>query len=204
MIGKAPRKAGAPRPRSTRRSSPRRRSPLVRDSFPVVGLGASAGGLDAARRLLAALPASTGMAFILIQHLDPTHASMMVDLLAGHTPMPVQQAADGMPLEREHVYLIPPGTYLSIGAGALRLSEPRERHGARLPFDFFLRSLAEELGERAICVILSGTGGDGSLGLKAVKEKAGSSSRRSPTGPSTSRRAAAIVSWPTWNCPAPF
>src|ERR1700738_2135160 len=173
MIGKAPRKAGAPRPRSTRRSSPRRRSPLVRDSFPVVGLGASAGGLDAARRLLAALPASTGMAFILIQHLDPTHASMMVDLLAGHTPMPVQQAADGMPLEREHVYLIPPGTYLSIGAGALRLSEPRERHGARLPFDFFLRSLAEELGERAICVILSGTGGDGSLGLKAVKEKGG-------------------------------
>ena len=113
------------------------------------------------------------MAFILIQHLDPTHASMMVDLLAGHTPMKVQQAADGMPLEREHVYLIPPGAYLSIRGGALRLSEPRERHGARLPFDFFLRSLAEELGERAICVILSGTGGDGSLGLKAVKEKGG-------------------------------
>ena len=97
----------------------------------------------------------------------------MVDLLAGHTPMTVQQAADGMPIEREHVYLIPPGHYLSIRDGALRLSEPRERHGARLPFDFFLRSLAEELGERAICVILSGTGGDGSLGLKAVKEKGG-------------------------------
>jgi len=113
------------------------------------------------------------MAFILIQHLDPTHVSMMVDLLAGHTPMKVQQAADGMPLEREHVYLIPPGAYLSIRGGALHLSEPRERHGARLPFDFFLRSLAEELGERAICVILSGTGGDGSLGLKAVKEQGG-------------------------------
>ena len=113
------------------------------------------------------------MAFILIQHLDPTHASMMVDLLAGHTPLTVQQAADGMPLEPEHVYVIPPGTYLSIRDGALRLSEPRERHGARLPFDFFLRSLAEELGERAICVILSGTGSDGSLGLKAVKEKGG-------------------------------
>ena len=143
------------------------------DRFPVVGLGASAGGLDAFRRLLFALPAGTGMAFILIQHLDPTHASMMVDLLAGHTPMTVQQAADGMPLEREHVYLIPPGSYLSIRDGALRLSEPRERHGARLPFDFFLRSLAEEFGERAICVILSGTGSDGSLGLKAVKEKGG-------------------------------
>src|SRR5438128_1825989 len=113
------------------------------------------------------------MAFILIQHLDPTHASMMVDLLAGHTPMTVQRAADGMPLEREHVYLIPPGSYLSIRDGALRLSEPLERHGARLPFDFFLRSLAAEVGERAICVILSGTGGDGSLGLKAVKEKDG-------------------------------
>ena len=142
-------------------------------SFPVVGLGASAGGLDASRRLLTALPPGTGMAFILIQHLDPTHASMMVDLLAGHTPMKVQQAADGMTIEREHVYLIPPGVYLSIRDGALRLSEPRERHGARLPFDFFLRSLAEEFGERAICVILSGTGGDGSLGLKAVKEKGG-------------------------------
>ena len=113
------------------------------------------------------------MAFILIQHLDPTHASMMVDLLAGHTPLTVQQAADGMPIEPEHVYLIPPGAYLSIRAGALRLSQPRERHGARLPFDFFLRSLAEEIGERAICVILSGTGSDGSLGLKAVKEKGG-------------------------------
>jgi two-component system CheB/CheR fusion protein len=113
------------------------------------------------------------MAFILIQHLDPTHESMMVSLLAGHTPMKVQQAADGMPLEREHVYLIPPGAYLSIRGDALRLSEPRERHGARLPFDFFLRSLAEEFGKRAICVILSGTGGDGSLGLKAVKEKGG-------------------------------
>src|SRR5690348_1077218 len=173
MIGKGPRKAGAARPRATRRSSPRPGSPLAADSFPVVGLGASAGGLDAARGLLAALPPGTGMAFILIQHLDPTHASMMVELLAGHTPMKVQQAADGMPLESEHVYLIPPGTYLSIRGGALRLSEPRERHGARLPIDFFLRSSAEEHGERAICVILSGTGSDGSLGLKAVKEKGG-------------------------------
>src|SRR5271167_5126217 len=170
---KGPRQAGAARAPARRRSSPRRGSPPGHDGFPVVGLGASAGGLDAARRLLAALPADTGMAFILIQHLDPTHASMMVDLLAGHTPMKVQQAADGMPLECEHIYLIPPGAYLSIQGAALRLSKPRERHGARLPFDFFLRSLAEELGHRAICVILSGTGGDGSLGLKAIKEKGG-------------------------------
>src|SRR5271155_5466033 len=173
MARQGPREAGAARPPPRRRSSPRRGSQPGHDGFPVVGLGASAGGLDAFRRLLAALPPGARMAFILIQHLDPTHASMMADLLAGHTPMKVQQAADGMQLEPEHVYLIPPGAYLSIQGGALRLSEPRERHGARLPFDFFLRSLAEELGRRAICVILSGTGGDGSLGLKAIKEKGG-------------------------------
>jgi two-component system CheB/CheR fusion protein len=113
------------------------------------------------------------MAFILVQHLDPTHESMMVDLLAGHTSMSVLQATDGLLIEREHLYVIPPGTYLSVGNGALHLSQPEARHGARLPFDFLLHSLAEEYRERAVCVILSGTGADGSLGLKAVKEKGG-------------------------------
>jgi two-component system, chemotaxis family, CheB/CheR fusion protein len=143
------------------------------DDFPIVGIGASAGGLDACRKLVAALPAGNGMAFILVQHLDPTHESMMVDLLAGHTSMRVQQAADGMLIEREHLYVIPPGTYLSVGSGALHLSQPQARHGARLPFDFLLHSLAEEGGARAACVILSGTGADGSLGLVAVREKGG-------------------------------
>ena len=82
------------------------------------------------------------MAFILVQHLDPTHESMMVDLLAGHTSMTVRQATDGMPIERDHLYVIPPGTYLSVGDGALHLSQPQARHGARLPFDFLLHSLA--------------------------------------------------------------
>jgi two-component system CheB/CheR fusion protein len=113
------------------------------------------------------------MYFILIQHLDPTHQSMMVELLARHTKMKVQHAADGMRFKRDCVYVIPPGVYLSIRDGALRLSSPRERHGARLPFDFLLRSLADELGERGICVILSGSGSDGSLGAKAIKEKGG-------------------------------
>ncbi len=122
---------------------------------------------------MGALPAGNGMAFILVQHLDPTHESMMVDLLAGHTSMAVRQAADGMLIEREHLYVIPPGTYLSVGHGALHLSEPQARHGARLPFDFLLHSLAEECGAHAICVILSGTGADGSLGLRAIKEKGG-------------------------------
>jgi two-component system CheB/CheR fusion protein len=120
-----------------------------------------------------ALPAENGMAFILVQHLDPTHESMMVDLLAGHTSMIVRQAADGMLIEPDHFYVIPPGTYLSVGNGALHLSEPQARHGARLPFDFLLHSFAEEYDARAVCVVLSGTGADGSLGLKAVKEKCG-------------------------------
>lgn len=120
-----------------------------------------------------ALPAGNGMAFILIQHLDPSHESMMVDLLAGHTSMTVRQATDGMLIERDHLYVIPPGTYLSVGNGALYLSPPQARHGARLPFDFLLHSLAKECGTRAICVVLSGTGSDGSLGLKSVKENGG-------------------------------
>ncbi len=141
--------------------------------FPVVAIGASAGGLDAFRKLFDALPADAGMAFILIQHLDPSRASLMVDLLAGHTKNIVRQASDGMPLEPGNVYVIPPGAYLSIRGGTLHLSEPQERHGARLPIDFFLRSFAAERGRRAICVILSGTGADGTLGLKAIKEKGG-------------------------------
>jgi two-component system CheB/CheR fusion protein len=142
-------------------------------AFPIVGIGASAGGLDACRKLLAALPADTGMAFILVQHLDPDHPSMMVDLLASHTAMAVSQAADGLPIDRDHLYIIPPGAYLSVADDMLHLSQPRARHGARLPFDFLLHSMATALGPRAACVILSGTGADGSLGLKAVKEKGG-------------------------------
>src|SRR5947207_15005067 len=87
--------------------------------------------------------------------------------------MPVMEAAEGMPIERDHVYIIPPGVYLSIREGALRLTNPRERHGARTPFDFFLRSLAEDCGERAVCAVLSGTGADGSLGLTAIHDKGG-------------------------------
>lgn len=161
-------------PRSTGRALPVRGPPRRgRDDFLIVGIGASAGGLDACRKLVESLPASSGMAFIFVQHLDPTHESMMVELLANHTSMTVRQAADGMPIERDHLYVIPPGTYLSVDRGALHLSEPQARHGARLPFDFLLRSLAEEYGERVIGVILSGTAADGTLGLKAVKEKGG-------------------------------
>src|SRR5271154_1918062 len=145
-----------------------------RADFPIVAIGPSAGGLDGGRKLLDALPAHNGVAFIIVQHLDPSHDSMMVDLLAGHTSMPVLLATEGMKIERERVYVIPPGVYLSADEkGALRLSKPQARHGARLPFDFLLNSLAREHGARTVCVVLSGTGADGSLGLKAVKESGG-------------------------------
>lgn len=147
--------------------------PAKRKDFSVVGIGASAGGLEAFTKLLTALAPNSGMAFVLIQHLDPSHESMMVALLSSHTKMKVTQAADKMAIKKDHVYIIPPRVYLSIKGGSLRLSVPRERHGARMPLDFFLCSLAEEYGERAVCAILSGTGADGSLGAKAVKEKGG-------------------------------
>jgi two-component system CheB/CheR fusion protein len=173
MPGSRSSQANAVGQRSSPRAARARGSPRDTGDFPVVGIGASAGGLEACRKFIDGLSAGTGMAFILVQHLDPTHESMMVDLLAGHTTMTVRQATDGMPIEGEHLYIIPPGSYLSVGNGALHLSQPQARHGARLPFDFLLHSLAEEYGARAICVILSGTGADGSLGLKAVREKSG-------------------------------
>ncbi|MGB8422089.1 chemotaxis protein CheB [Paraburkholderia sp.] len=142
-------------------------------NFAVVGLGASAGGLDACRKLVDALPAATGLAYILVQHLDPDHESLMVELIADHTSMTVLQAVDGMRLEHEHLYIIPPGTYLAVRGGTLQLSTPEAPHGARLPFDFLLQSLAKEYGPRAVCVVLSGTGADGSIGLRAVKQAGG-------------------------------
>ena len=157
-------------PGLSRHLRPARGPPLGGREFFVVGIGASAGGLDACRKLVGAMPAASGLAYILVQHLDPTHESMMVDLLAGHTALVVRQATDGMPIEREHLYVIPPGTYLSVGDGSLHLSPPQARHGARLPFDFLLRSMAGDYADRAICVILSGTGADGSLGLRAIQE----------------------------------
>ena len=155
----------------SRQARPTARGHRESGRFPVVGIGASAGGLAACRTLLGALDANSGMAFIVVQHLDPAHESMMASLLASHTTMTVVQAEDGAAISQNHVYVIPPGFHLSVTGGTLRLSRPQA--GARLPFDVFLRSLAEDCGPRAACVVLSGTGADGSEGLKAVKEKGG-------------------------------
>jgi len=141
--------------------------------FPIVAIGASAGGLEAAKKFIAALPADTGMAFILVQHLDPTHASMMVELLAQHAAMAVSQASEGMIVEPDHFYVIPPGSYIAFEGGALHMTQPEAGASVRLPFDVLLQSLAQARGASAIGIILSGTGADGSLGLKALKEKGG-------------------------------
>jgi two-component system CheB/CheR fusion protein len=142
-------------------------------SLAVIGIGASSGGLDAATKLVGALPAGSGFTLILVQHLDAGHASMMVPLLANHTTLRVLEAAEDMRLEPEHLYIIPPGSYLSVEGGRFHLSKPPARHGARLPFDFLLASLAAAYGSQAGCVILSGTGADGSAGLLAISEKGG-------------------------------
>jgi two-component system CheB/CheR fusion protein len=162
-----------------RTAGPKKIRPVTREdsakscAFPVVAIGASAGGLEAFRSFLDAQNPASGMAFVMIQHLDPTHPSLMQELLSIHTSMTVAQATDGAPLEGNHVYLIPPGANLAVRDGLLRLTKPTECRGARLPFDFFLASLAESCGKQAVCVLLSGTGSDGSVGLIAIKEKGG-------------------------------
>jgi two-component system CheB/CheR fusion protein len=139
----------------------------------VVGIGASAGGLEAFRLLLGDLPADTGLAFVLIQHLDPTHPSSLSEILGRATAMPVREAGDGVRVKRDHVYVIPPNAELTIADRVLKLSPRGQIAGQHMPIDVFLRSLAQDCRSSAIGVILSGAGSDGSLGLQAVKEAGG-------------------------------
>src|SRR5262249_40197289 len=148
-------------------------APARSSSFPVVGVGASAGGFEAFTQLLQHLPAQSGMAFVLVQHLDPKHASSLVELLAKTTRMPVHQVTDGTPVEEDQVYVIPPNTDMVIRQESLRLTPRTETRGQHMPVDGFLRSLAEERASQAIGVVLSGTGSDGTLGLKAIKAEGG-------------------------------
>ena len=138
------------------------------DRFPIAGIGASAGGLEAFEKFFQKMPPEPGMAFILVPHLDPTHSSLMTNLLKKYTSMKVVEIRDGMKVEPNIVYVIPPNKDLVIREGHLRLSALTEARSVRLPIDYFLRSLAEDQGERAIGVILSGTGSDGTMGIKAV------------------------------------
>ena len=142
-------------------------------SFPIVGIGASAGGLEAFGALLAALPAHPGVAFVFIQHLDPKHQSLLPEILSRPTRMEVREAQEGMRVRPDHVYIIPPNTNLTISRGTLRVLPRSTTRGQHLPVDLFLRSLAEDQKNKAIGVILSGTASDGALGLKAIKAEGG-------------------------------
>jgi chemotaxis methyl-accepting protein methylase len=142
-------------------------------TFPVVGIGASAGGLEALELFLKNVPTGSGMAFVIVQHLDPTHKGIMVELLQRATAMKVVQVGDRMKVEPDQVYVIPPNKDMSILHGTLHLFDPAAPRGLRLPIDFFFRSLADDLQDKSIGVILSGMGSDGTLGLRAIKEKAG-------------------------------
>ena len=160
------------KPRSKNGDPPpisRRKEPHL----PVVGIGASAGGLEAFSNLLQHLPVNTGMAFVLVQHLDPSHESALVDLLSRKTGIPVREVTNNLPVEANHVYVIPPNASMTLQGARLKLA-PREKDGGvSRCIDFFLESLAQQKRELAIGVILSGTASDGTLGLEAIKAEGG-------------------------------
>ncbi|WP_247872744.1 chemotaxis protein CheB [Azospirillum sp. TSH64] len=146
----------------------------------IVGIGASAGGLEALQRFFDAVPGDSDLAYVVVQHLSPVHKSLMVDLLAKHTAMDVVQATDGVPVQRNTVYLLPPGKHLSIEDGRLRLTAKDAGGGMSLPIDIFLTALARDQGPFAIGLILSGTGSDGTRGLMAIKSAGGFTAVQQP------------------------
>jgi len=149
--------------------------------FPIVGLGASAGGLEAFEQFFRHIPPDSGMAFVLVSHLDPSHASILTEILQRTTSMPVAEAQDQMHVMPNRVYVIPPNRDMTIFHGALQLSIPAVPHGQRMPIDAFLRSLAEDQAEKSIGIILSGTGTDGTLGLRAILGAGGVTLAQEPT-----------------------
>ena len=149
-------------------------------SVRVIGVGASAGGLDALTQLLGRLSADTGLAYVLVQHLDPAHESVLAELLARTTSMPVVQATDGLRIEADHAYVIPPGVQMTLADGHLKLA-PRERtSGPARSINVFFRSVANVHGSDAVGVVLSGTGSDGALGLEAIKAVGGMTFAQNP------------------------
>ncbi len=142
-------------------------------NFPIVGIGASAGGLEAFEQFFTNMPSDSGMAFVLVQHLDPTHPSILGELVRRYTRMEVLEIEDGMAITPNRAFIIPPNCDMGIVNGKFQLLKPVAPRGLRLPIDFFFRSMAEDQKERAICIILSGTGTDGTLGLKEIKGAGG-------------------------------
>ncbi len=146
-------------------------------TFPVVGIGASAGGLEPLEAFFASIPTdklpAADMAFVVIQHLSPKHKSNLGEILKKDTDMPIKEIQDSMELEPNTIYFNPPDRDVSIYQGEFHLLEPSEARHARMPIDFFFRSLAQDMEEKSICIVLSGTGSEGTLGLEAVKGAGG-------------------------------
>src|SRR5262245_47121775 len=156
---------------------------LPNQGFPIVGIGASAGGLSAFEAFFSGLPADTdpGLAFVLVQHLAPDHKSILTDLIRRYTRLQVFEVEDGMVVRPNCAYIIPPGRDMACLGGTLSLLEPSAPRGQRLPIDFFFRSLAQDQREKAIGIVLSGTGSDGSLGVRAIKGEGGMVMAQSPS-----------------------
>ncbi|MGH9761171.1 MAG: chemotaxis protein CheB, partial [Blastocatellia bacterium] len=148
-------------------------TPQAEASFPIVGVGASAGGLEAFTQLLSGLPIDSGMAFVMVQHLAPQHESVLTELLSRSTSLPVTEVRDGMIVEPDHIYVIPPNMNMALLHGKLNLMSRAEHPGQHLPIDYFFRSLAADQGSKAIGVVLSGTASDGAQGLAAIKAEGG-------------------------------
>jgi two-component system CheB/CheR fusion protein len=160
-------------PKTTEAAGPETQPDEAPRGFPIVGIGTSAGGLEALEVFLKHVPPKSGAAYVVIQHLDPTRKDMLVELLQRTTQMPIIQAQDGIRVEPDQCYVIPPNMDMSLLHGQLHLLPQAIPRGLNLPIDFFFRSLAEDQQERSIGVILSGMGSDGTLGLRAIKERAG-------------------------------
>lgn len=168
---KTPSKAGGAKPSRGARSVPVMAK--KHKHVNIVGIGASAGGLEAFEKFFSAIPDETGMAFVLMPHLDPKHVSILPEILQGHSQMKVLQAADGMKVEANHVYVAPSNADMTLRHGILRLEKASSGSSGRMPINLFFRSLAEDQKHLAICVVLSGMGTDGAIGLKAVKQELG-------------------------------
>ena len=163
--------------RSVKKSKKQAAKPAVaaakKDGFLVAAIGASAGGIEAITELVRNLPLDSGTAYVLIQHLDPNHPSMLAELISKKTKLPVREVTNGMRLEANRVHVIPPNAMMTFASGSLRLEPRSDSPAAHMPIDHFMRSLAEQKGDRAVGVILSGTGTDGTLGLAEIQAQGG-------------------------------
>ncbi len=193
MAGRSPKTAPAP-PAVAEAPAKKAGAQAASPPFPIVGVGASAGGLEAFSQMLGALPVDTGMAFVLVQHLAPKHASLLAEILSRTTAMPVTEVQAEPRVKPNRVYVIPPDRNMIISRGVLKLLPREEARGRYRPIDFFFRSLAEDQGHRAIGVILSGTATDGTLGLEAIKAEGGITFAQDNTAQQSSMPQSAVAS----------